>query len=52
MKKDNIPKERKPKHRKICQHTNTRGVVGVDNEILWYECVNCKFDFPLVTGTK
>jgi len=48
MKKDNIPKERKPKQRKICLHTTTRGVAGASGDILWYECIDCRFDFPLI----
>ncbi len=52
MRKDNIPKERKPKQRRICYHTKLRDVLGRSNEVLWRECIDCRFDFPLIGVTK
>jgi hypothetical protein len=37
------PKEKK----KRCQHIRQRKVVGSDGKILWFECMDCRYDSPL-----
>jgi len=43
-------KERPRRKRKKnpCEHYNRRGVYGRDGTILWRECKDCRFDFPLI----